>query len=342
MIDLEVLESNIQKGKIDNTYIFTGLDEVLIKENIETIVNMTLEDTFKELNLIKLDGVSVTEEAIIDACETLPFMSDKKVVVIFRANFLKEKGDTNSTNIFKRCETYIKNPPSHCIFLLYYILEDKRDNPSKNKRLMSLDKSCTIVKADKLRGEKLLRKVNDIFVRKGKNIGRVELRYFCDIVENNFNIIETEAEKLVCFVGERDITRNDINLMLPQRSEDDVFDLVEYLSQKRPEKSIDLMNGLLNKGENMMLILSLIESQFSMLFKIKLGMEQGKTKEDFAKELRRPAFVCEKLMGQSRKFTIKQLEKCMKLCIETEGILKSTGTDKQTEMELLLINTVRV
>lgn len=342
MIDLEVLEGNIKKGKIDNSYVFTGLDEVLIKESITTIVNETLDDTFKDLNLIKLDGVSVTEEAIIDACETLPFMSNKKVVVIFRANFLKDKVDASSTKIYKRCEEYIKNPPAHCRFLLYYLLEDKRDNPTKNKKLMSLDKSCTVVKADRLKGDKLAKKVNSIFESKGKNIGKVELKYFCDTVENNFNIIEREVEKLICYVGEREITRNDIALMLPQRSEDDVFDLVEYLSQKRPEKSIDLMNELLNRGENMMLILSLVENQFSMLFKIKLGMEQGKTKEDFTREIRRPAFVCEKLMGQSRKFTLKQLEKCMKLCIETEGILKSSASDKQTEMELLLINTVRV
>lgn len=342
MIDLEVLEGNLKNNKLDNCYIFAGLDEMLIKESIENIVNVAIDETFKDLNVIKLDGVSTTSEDIMNACETLPFMSDKKVVIIYRANFLKEKTDSVGIKLYSKCTEYIKNTPSHCILVLYYLFNDKRESLMKNKKLMSLDKSCALIKTDKLRGEKLYRKVNNIFEKKGKSIGKVELKFFCDSVENNFDIIEREIEKVISYTEGRDITRKDITLMLPSKGEDDVFDLVDYLSQKRPEKAIDLINELLNKGENMMLILSLIESQFSMLYKIKVGINEGKTKEDFVREIKRPAFVCEKLMGQSKKFSFKQLQQCMKLCVETEKRLKSTGFDKKTEMELMLIDTVRV
>ena len=93
MINYEVYESEVEKGKINNGYIFCGLDEELIKDAIELIVKRTIQDDFKDLNLIRIDGMNTTFDEIMNACETLPFMSEKKVVIIYRANFLQEKTD---------------------------------------------------------------------------------------------------------------------------------------------------------------------------------------------------------------------------------------------------------
>ncbi|QAA31713.1 DNA polymerase III subunit delta [Clostridium manihotivorum] len=341
MIDLDGLESKMKKG-LEGAYVFVGLDEMIISENIDKIVAKTVSGEFKDLNYIRIDGMKTSFDEIMNACETLPFFADKKVVVIYRANFIRDKSDAAGTKIYNQLVEYLKNAPSHCILVMYYLLNDKRENPTRNKKLTTLEKNATVVKVDKLKGERLYKKVGSIFEERGKNIGKVELRYFCDSVENNFNIIEREIDKLISYTEGRDITREDITKMLPHKSEDDVFDLVDFISQKKSEKSIDIMNELINKGENLMLILSLIQSQFTMLYKIKLGMEKGKTKDDLAKEIRRPAFICEKLMTQSRKFSYKQLYSCMKLCIETERKLKSTAFDKKTEMEIMIMSTLMV
>ena len=71
-------------------------------------------------------------------------------------------------------------------------------------------------------------------------------------------------------------------------------------------------------------------------------MSQGKRADKFMSELRLPQFVCEKLMSQSSRFTQKQLCELVKLCVTTETKLKSSGVDKDMEMEFLLINTLTV
>ena len=43
------------------------------------------------LNYERLDGLTTTFNDIENACETMPFFGDKKVVVVYRANFLKDK-----------------------------------------------------------------------------------------------------------------------------------------------------------------------------------------------------------------------------------------------------------
>src|SRR5471030_747200 len=166
--------------------------------------------------------------------------------------------------------------------------------------------------------------------------------YFCDKVQNNFNIVKTEADKLISYCGDREIKKEDINLLSLNSSEDDIFDLIELIAQRKIDKAIDIMKGILYKSDQHMLIISAIQKHFLRLYEIKLKMNKGKRVEDFISEYRLPQFVCEKLMAQTNRFTERQLMELIKLCVKTETKLKSTGLDKTMEMEFLLINTLTV
>lgn len=342
MINLDVLEQEIKKGNFKNSYILCGLDEELIKEAIKDISNKFIDPSLADLNYIKMDGMSATFDTIMNACETLPFMSEKKIVLVYRANFLREKCDSTGTKVYNEMKSYLKDMPEHTILIMYYLFSDKRESAKKNKKLQALDKVTTIVTVDKLRRDRFQKKVEEVFKKNGKSIGKLELVYFCEKVQNNFDIIKREVDKLVCYTGTRNITKEDIDKLLPSKSEEDIFDLVDLISQRKIEKAIDIMDELLFKADQHMLIITSVETQFKRLYGIKISMAQGKRVDDFVKELKVPAFVCEKLMNLSKKFSVKQLEGLMKLCVETEGRLKKTGIDKTMELEMLLFGTLMV
>ncbi|WP_238883260.1 DNA polymerase III subunit delta [Clostridium sp. YIM B02551] len=342
MIKLNELEREIKSNNIKNSYILAGTDEALMKETIDNISQKVLSDDLKDFNYIKLDGVNITSETIINACETLPFMSDKKVVIIYRANFLKGSKDFPESELKKVIE-YFKNTPSYLVLLTYVLLDDKRDKPNnkKYKTLIALDKSTTLVHIDKQKEDRLSKEALDIFASYNKEIGKVELKYFITKVEKNLDIIKSEIEKLVNYTLDRAITKNDIDQLLPSEGDDDVFDLIDFISEKKPEKAIMLMNELIFKGENLNRLLSLIEGQFRKLYEIRLKTQKGLSSQVLATEMRMHPFVMEKLVKQSNRFTVGQLEECMKLCIMTEKRIKSVSTNILTEMEFLLISTVR-
>ena len=342
IITYDILENDIKKNSLKNSYIFCGYDEELIKESINKISKPFIEGGLGDLNFIKMDGLTVTMDQIVNACETMPFMSEKKLVVVYRANFLKEKTDSTGTSIFNELKAYLKDIPAHTILIMYYILGDKRETPKKNRKLLSIDKITTVVSFEKLKKDKLIKKVEEVFSSKKGKIGKIELRYFCDRVTNNFDIINREVDKLVSYCNGREITREDINKLLPPKNEDDIFDLVDLISQRKIDKAIDLMNELLFRADQHMLIITSIEKQFKKLYDIKLGMMQGKKVNNFVSELKVPAFVCEKLMNLSSKFSLRQLKDLIKLCMKTEVRLKSNNTDKTMELELLLVSTLMI
>ena len=343
MINFTDLEKRIKKHELDNCYIFCGSDEKLIKSHVEFITNNVLSGDFIDLNYSKFDGSKTDFETIGDACETMPFMSDKKVVVVYRASFLddssgnKNSGDLKNKN-FAMLNEYLKNPSPYCILIIYYVFTSDREKPSN--KIKKLDKKACVIKVDKLRGEFLQKKCRDLFENAGKKIGKSELTLFCSQVDNNMEIILNEIEKLISFTQGREITKEDVLAMMPQKSENDIFNLVDYLSQKNIKRALDILNELIYKGEKIPLILFMIGRQFNLLFNIKLGIDSGKTKEVLASELKLHPYICEKMISQSMKFTLKGLKRNIELCLTTEKTLKSTSTDDKINIEVFMIKTV--
>ena len=199
MIDFDVLEGEVKKGKIDNSYIFCGLDEELIKEGISLVVNNTVDKSLLDLNYIRLDGLTTTFDDIMNACETMPFMGDKKVVVVYRASFLKDKTDSAGTKTYNEILKYLKDLPPYTVLIMYYLFNDKRDTPKKSTKVKALDKVSKVVYFDKLKKDRYYKKVEEVFKEKGKEIGKIELRYFAEKVQNNFDIIRNNKHMLITF-----------------------------------------------------------------------------------------------------------------------------------------------
>ena len=338
MINIDILDGELKKNDISNGYIFCGLDEELIKTSVNSIINKVVEKDFLDLNLVKLDGLTSTFEDIENACETLPFFGDKKVVVVYRANFLKEKPDKDGAKTYTEILKYIKDLPSHTVLIMYYLFNDKRDTPKKSNKVKALDKVTKIVHFDKLKKDRLYRKVDEIFKNNNKEIGKVELRYFCEKVINNFDVIRREIDKLIAYTNGRQITKNDIDKLINNSNEDDIFDLVDFISQKNVEKTMDLLYELLTVSDQHMAIIVNIENNFKRLYDVKVLINNGYNINDLASKLKLPSFICEKIINQSRKFSLKQLEKIMEICLNTENKIKSTGVDKDMEMEFMIFS----
>ncbi len=114
------------------------MDEEFIKDGINIIIKKNVAEEFRELNLIRIDGMNTSFDSIMNACETMPFMGEKKVVVVYRANFLQDKTDSSGSKIYNDLKNYISNLPPYTVLIMYYLLNDKRDRPNKNKKLRLL------------------------------------------------------------------------------------------------------------------------------------------------------------------------------------------------------------
>lgn len=336
---LDEFEKSLKEEKLYNAYIFYGIDERQIKDAIDLLVEKVIDKSFKDLNYIRMDGLNLDMDNFINTCETMPFMSEKKIVEIFRAENLRVKPSEKPSKTFKDIISYMKDMPSHSIAVAYYIFQDKRE---KNRELDKLKGNICAVKVDELKGDRLYKKIQKVFYKKGKDIGKIELRYFAEKVDNDLNIIEMEAEKLISYTEGREIKKDDINAILPiNNNDDDIFDLVDAISSGRTQKALMLCNELIFKGSKETAILSMIERQFDLLLKGKAKFQNRETPDEFSKAFGLHPYVAKNLMEQSKRFSEKQLKQCLTICLKAEENMKFSTGDNKMELEMSIINCAR-
>lgn len=335
IIEFDEFERKRIKSDLCGGLIFASIDEERIKNSILNIKKKYISKEFEDLNYCKFDGNVVLKEDIINACETVPLMSDKKLVVIYRADFLRGNLKDDKNGIYKFLLDYLNKIPEYCILIIYCVLETKREKLSD--KVKKIEGKCLVVKDDKNRRDVLERRIKDIIEAKGGNADRVIVSLLASMLPNDTGIIENEIEKLICYTLDRSITKEDIYKVFQKSTDDDIFDMIDKLSSKQPEKALMIFDKLINNGEKGMAILNLIERQFRIMFYMKVGSEEGKGKNDFISKFNLNPYICEKNMKEADKFPLDILKRNLSLCISTEKRLKSVSSDEKLEIESLII-----
>ena len=82
--------NDIKNRNIKNTYLFYGKEYYLIENAIKEIKS-SLNDGMIDFNLDVIDGRETTLDQLISSIETLPFMDDRKIVILKDFELLKGK-----------------------------------------------------------------------------------------------------------------------------------------------------------------------------------------------------------------------------------------------------------
>ncbi len=331
--------NDIRKNDLKSVYLCYGKENYLKDWLISKLKNKYIDKSLETLNFIKIDGKESDVDKIINACETLPFMSEKKIVLVENLTFLSSKGEATETE--KRFSKYVLSLSNDtCLFI--YMNKEKVD---KRKSIVKNIKKCgSVVELKKLRNEDLIKWIAEVFRKSGKNISRNEISHFIDItgyLDKNSNRtlydLENEVNKVVSYIGQRKkVSRVDIDKVLIKSFENNIFKLVDGIGHRNPNVSLTIFNDMLSSNEPIQLIMYMIIRQFRLLLVAKNLEQKGYDLGSISKKLQIPRFVAEKLIKQSRNFTITQLKDGFQRCLETDNLVKKGRMDNRLAVEVLI------
>jgi len=113
------LMNSIKKNEIKNIYLFYGEEAYLINNALEKLKKNLVDPSFEQLNFIILEGKEISAEKIVDACETLPFMAEKKLIYVKGSDIFQGKSKVLSEEQEKYMVNYIKEIPSSTTVVFY-------------------------------------------------------------------------------------------------------------------------------------------------------------------------------------------------------------------------------
>ena len=113
----EKLKSALKSGDFDRLYLITGDESYLKEYYLKELKQKVVDDTFREFNLVELEGKSMTPEALNDAIESYPAMSERKLVIVTDFDLYKAPAPFQPI-----LETILEDLPDYICLVFYWNL----------------------------------------------------------------------------------------------------------------------------------------------------------------------------------------------------------------------------
>ena len=315
-------------------YIFHGEDELSCSEALISLRQRLGPPEMAALNTSVLDGRSVTVGQIQDACDTVPFLSDRRLVIV--EGLLSRLTAARQKEV-QALSAYLDRLPetTRLVFVERGTLGD--DHPILKKvRQHPHGYIKRFTPPHRLEGW-IVQRVK----RKGGAITPQAASALAEAVGPDLRQLDQELEKLMAYAGVGEaIQPEDVERLVSAAQEANIFAMVDALGRRDGEKAARLLHRLLEEGQHPLALLAMIVRQFRLLIQVKELTGAGARTEAIARRLRLHPFVARKLYAQAQNFSTAQLERIYRYLLETDLAIKTGEMADVVALDLLIAGLV--
>ncbi len=322
-------------------YIFYGKERYLVNWAVDALKEKYINASFTDFNYDKIDGASVDLNTIVNICETLPMMSDRRMVVLDNFTVLEgEKSRSFSDEDEKAFVKYLEQNPSYNVFVM--TCGEKID---KRKSLYKkINKSGNIFEFSLLQPPDLKKWISKRFKQKDKKISSAAVQKLIEVSgyydkDSDYKLynLENDIQKILHFIGnEQEVLIDHILQTVSGNIERNVFDFIDAISSNKKPEAVKVLNSALLYGEAEYKLLALLNRQFENLLQVKIYNESGKNMHYIKEKLSLPDFVIKKLIKASNRFSVERLKRINIQIYEADKNIKTGIMNPRLALELLV------
>lgn len=321
---MKSLNEDLKTGQFKQIYLLYGEEGYLKRQYKERFTKAMLPEG-DTMNYAYYEGKNVDVREVIDLAETLPFFSERRLIVFENTGFFKSAG--------AELADYVKEMPPTTYFLFIENEVDKR-----SKLYKAVKAKGHIVELGAQDEATLKRWVAGLVKKEGKQISESCIVYLLGKIGTDMENIQRELEKLFCYTLERDsIEKEDIDAVCVTQITNHIFDMVNAVAEKKQKKALDLYYELLALKEPPMRILFLLTRQYRILFHIKDLLQKGYGRKEIASKAGLHPFAAGKYMDQAKYFKTRELRKIMEDSADIEQRVKTGLLTDNLAVELFLV-----
>lgn len=337
----KTLLKDIKEDNVSKVYLIYGREKYLVGKSIEAIKDKYFHNTNDEsFNYNYFDGIKDDLDVVLNSCETLPFMGDKRIVIVRSKEIFSGNKSVLGKDDEEKLTEYMSNiPETTC---LVFIAGEKIDKRKKIvKEIKSNGKIMELQKLDKSTLTKWTQKILNGY---NKKINSSTLEGLIDSLgyldrESNTTLfdVENELKKLCDFAADKStIETSDVEKIMSKPIENNIFLLVDAVGNKNSDIALRMFNQMLVGGEPEGRILHMIVRQFKILNKVKVMLGTGYTAIAIAPKISLPQYIVKKYVKQSNSFSEKELLDILNSAVETERKIKTGKMASKLAIEMLI------
>ena len=323
--DLIKLNKVISSNEFSHVHVLYGEEVYLVKQFKDKLID-ALTGGDKGMNFDKFSGKNTTPEHIIDLAETMPFFSERRVILIEDSEWFCSECDALAAYIEQGiCET------TYIVFC--------------EKKIDKKYKLTKVVQKEGLISEFMPQTENTLLAWLGKQlkddgyaITGKDAKYLLDLAGSDMKNLSNELAKLTAYCyGRNTITAADIDAICSRRLEDRVFDMCEQLALHRQKSALNMYYDLINMRESSFKILTLVTRQYNILLKVKDMELDKKSDREIAQAVGLRDWTVKGYRAQTSHYTLGELKKIVNKCADLDMRIKTGMIADDIGLETLLV-----
>lgn len=179
------------KADIYPVYFFYGPEDYLIEQETKKLLDRTLSQKERGLNLHLLSGEEHGSQEVLRAAETMPMLSKYRVVMVHDADRMeKEK--------VKALVDYIRRPSaSTCLILSGQTFGQWKDYRTE------IGKVGKVVECSRLKGQPLSSWIKNRMIDQNKRLSEDAVEYLIEVVGDHLHDLDNALGKILLNAGRR-------------------------------------------------------------------------------------------------------------------------------------------
>lgn len=298
-----------------------GTDQFRVNKKLQEIKEEFSKKRDKnQLNAVEIDGKDLDIDLLRKEAMTVPFLGDKKMIIIKNA-IRGRKNFDHFLDFLKNNQAKIENS----LVFVENIPAEKNKLP-QNKLFTFLKKQEYVWELNLLKPYQLKKWLASETTKNKLKIDSEAIEELIKTIGNDLYQIDNELKKLKS-CGSDKITKKVVQENVKANFSDKIFELVDAISQKNQKKSIELINNQLKAGSNPISILNMIIRQFKIIIKVK---------DNPSKNPGLHPFVFKKAVQQSKNFDHKNLTDIYSQLNEIDRLLKTGEKNPELLFDLFV------
>jgi DNA polymerase-3 subunit delta len=326
------LHTALKRKQFAAMYLVYGEEDLLVDECVQAIVEQAVDPSLRGFNVDIMYGSKVDAQDVVAHASSFPMMGERRVVVV------KESEKLATTDAAREVlAAYIKRPLESTS--LVFVAE----KPDFHKKPFSdLNKSAEIVECKPLRGNEVPGWISDRIAKLGKQASPEACRLLQAYVGNSLRTLQSEIEKLLVFVGDKQrIEPEDVAGVVGETKGFTIFDLQNAIGNRDISLAIQIVERMLDHGENPQFVIVMLTRFFTILYKFSEFRQRRSSEREIVAEVGLKPYYVKQYLAFSENFSKEQIEQSFRALLDADLTLKSTGRDPHLVMDLLVYSLVK-
>ena len=331
-MDRKDFDRLLAQGGIPSVLLFEGEEEHMKQAALGALQKKLLPEGLEDLNRTLLDAPETDQ--IIAAAETLPFMADRRLVIVRDHPALTGRAEADD-----RLAEYLPSVPASAVLLFYCT-----QKPDGRKKLYTAVKKLNgIVVFSPLRDRELTSFVTSAFRDLGKECDERTADLLVFTCGADTGLLLTEIAKVASHAGDApSIHPDSIRAVATPSTECTVFQMVDAVVSGQGSRAFLLMRNQLLAGADRMYMLSMLLRQFRLLQHIKIMQYEKRSQAEIRSALGVPPFAVDQYIRQAAGWTNGQVKKAVSICFDAEYGVKSGRLSQDGALEAVMLKILNL